>query len=1239
MKKYNLPIIFLFVTTFSFGQIDFKQVVPPNPNVASLFKSVITPINEYSGLPNVSIPLYTISEGNISLPISLSYATGGIQVSEESGIVGLGWALNAGGAITRSVNGVDDFNPSWGYLSNTQPVPDLGLFNPGVPLFTTADNLCRFPVNGTPTLFLTPTGAELDWDYQPDMYHFNFNGYSGSFVMRKDRSVVLLNKQGIDIQIKGSGTNNLFNIEFIVTVEDGTVYQFSERASTQFPNGNLPSYTSTWYLTKVTDTAGNFVELQYTDYGFMEPLPSFTQSWQIPTDLRNSSNPSRVYINTRGPRTEVEDIYLSEIRFGHSADLSNYDKVVLNYSANGIRKDVKTRYLESIIVTNRNDQVVKNHNFNYSYFGRDYGVTFDYNDISIGNGDFGQEIAALSPQYPHLNFRLRLDSVVEDNTKTHSFDYFEPGNIADTPNKTTFGQDYWGFFNNEPNYGSFIPEIRDEYGSPVNFDQFNKAKRFPNEKFAKYFSLKKITYPTKGSTEFDFELNTYDASNFPNVTEPPTVPMDERASVNPSKPDDQIVIRPNRNASLFLDYSVVIIGWNRGNDGTLPKPQLTNSNFANSFYVTLEDLDGNIIVKKRIPTDAGDNLWTAFNPDTRPCGVTGNGNNDCSRIIDCNPFGNTDYCTSNNCTPGGGQPAIIFTCSEEWKYNNPLRQLNLTEDEYVLKAHFDDLGGKIYGQAFIRARWDDVNVSEEQMYSMGGGLRVKSIIDRDNDANETITTKRNFNYHYNESVDGQVVEKSYGRIKTLPNYFTDHKTIYSLELRPAGNFSNYYANIGLPKITGKATSHNSFSKDAGSYVTYDQIEITYEGSGGDNGKTIKKFHNVEDLYLANNPIEYIDDYYKYPPVRLPINGLHYKTENYRRTNNDPANPIYDLVSETSNKYTVNGFDAAQFDFFDLWTNPDLLMSAVKEMPTSTPIFIGGSMLDCNTFKFQFHPYFSNLVQQTETTEVVYDTNSANPVTTAQQFAYENDTHLQRTKTTMTESDGSVVETKVYYPDDITSVNSLPEGGPLNNYPYIQLLQKDMQHQIATPVQTTTKRDGQLLSIQRTEFGVYGQYTHPITNLNADVVLPNITQTAKGTTPLEDRLVYEDYLMGNPIQMRKEDGTPISYIWGYNNTYPIAKIENASYDDIADALGISTSALKNYDHSNLPAINGLRSSHPEFIITTFTFDPLVGMTSTTDPRNYTMTYSYDELNRLKEVKDADGHLVTDYKYHYKGQNQQ
>jgi len=54
------------------------------------------------------------------------------------------------------------------------------------------------------------------------------------------------------------------------------------------------------------------------------------------------------------------------------------------------------------------------------------------------------------------------------------------------------------------------------------------------------------------------------------------------------------------------------------------------------------------------------------------------------------------------------------------------------------------------------------------------------------------------------------------------------------------------------------------------------------------------------------------------------------------------------------------------------------------------------------------------------------------------------------------------------------------------------------------------------------------------------------------------------------------------------------------------------------------------------ITSYTYDPLIGITSVTDPRGYTMYYGYDAFNRLKTVKDADGNMVSENKYHYKNQ---
>ncbi|QMU66143.1 MAG: hypothetical protein GKR88_21045 [Flavobacteriaceae bacterium] len=54
------------------------------------------------------------------------------------------------------------------------------------------------------------------------------------------------------------------------------------------------------------------------------------------------------------------------------------------------------------------------------------------------------------------------------------------------------------------------------------------------------------------------------------------------------------------------------------------------------------------------------------------------------------------------------------------------------------------------------------------------------------------------------------------------------------------------------------------------------------------------------------------------------------------------------------------------------------------------------------------------------------------------------------------------------------------------------------------------------------------------------------------------------------------------------------------------------------------------------ITTFTYDPLIGVTSITDPRGRTLYYHYDSFNRLQYVKDHDGNVLSEHSYNYKNQ---
>ena len=107
-----------------------------------------------------------------------------------------------------------------------------------------------------------------------------------------------------------------------------------------------------------------------------------------------------------------------------------------------------------------------------------------------------------------------------------------------------------------------------------------------------------------------------------------------------------------------------------------------------------------------------------------------------------------------------------------------------------------------------------------------------------------------------------------------------------------------------------------------------------------------------------------------------------------------------------------------------------------------------------------------------------------------------------------------------------------------------------------------------------------------------------------------------------------------YIWGYNFTQVVAKIENDTYSNVVSLLGCSIEALQVKTEGELRNIfNNLRDELPDAMITSYTYKPLVGMTSETDPAGKTTYYEYDEFGRLVTIKDQDGKVIKHIDYHY------
>ena len=137
-----------------------KDVVMPSPNASSLGKYGDIPVGYYSGIPNIGVPIYTATQGPLSVPIALNYHAGGLKVGETSSWVGLGWSLQAGGMISRTVQGKADEHA-------------FGYFAIGNDLDVTSANCITGSANNPILNSEIESGAK---DGEPDIFSFRESG-------------------------------------------------------------------------------------------------------------------------------------------------------------------------------------------------------------------------------------------------------------------------------------------------------------------------------------------------------------------------------------------------------------------------------------------------------------------------------------------------------------------------------------------------------------------------------------------------------------------------------------------------------------------------------------------------------------------------------------------------------------------------------------------------------------------------------------------------------------------------------------------------------------------------------------------------------------------------------------------------------------------------------------------------------------------------------------------------------
>lgn len=319
----------------------------------------------------------------------------------------------------------------------------------------------------------------------------------------------------------------------------------------------------------------------------------------------------------------------------------------------------------------------------------------------------------------------------------------------------------------------------------------------------------------------------------------------------------------------------------------------------------------------------------------------------------------------------------------------------------------------------------------------------------------------------------------------------------------------------------------------------------------------------------------------------------------------------------------------------------------------------------------FKAYVALMPQQINLRSTIEKTidDSGNEIAKETNYFYDNPFPNLLTRTIQTISDGKELVTHILYPNDYANT-----GG----YNFIGYMKRE--HIINKPIEIVKyKQDvgGGNLKIISGSVNTYKTQTDLLDktwNLETNSPIAEsdfkFSNRSQGEIPpnegsnisfskdlnyyqIDPNLSYS-YDKGNVVQEEKQNDIATSYIWGYNNSYPIIKAENIEYSDLEIAVNDVLSAislsldelLSNVDDMSNQSqrdlwddFNDALRNHAllnDVMINTYTYVPLVGMTSESDQNGISTYYEYDDFGRLIRVLNNDDDVLEENIYHFASQ---
>ncbi len=857
------------------------QYVPQTPTAASFTKFSEAPVDFFSGTVPVNIPLEQVSSKGLSTSVSLRYHGSGIKASEVASSAGLGWNLNAGGVITRSIRGgtdervygseiqisgyySDGVDPSWLGTDDPQTLNDLAI-------------------------------GKLDTE--SDVYHYNFDGYSGSFYFKNENGVVeVIQKQKTDIKIipvdiTGFQYNKL---RWKIIIPDGTIYYFGGVPGETDYKNDAVSYTNnynqpcnqigdpsprplpdSWYLVKIESfdgTAEIEFDYEFEAYSFrnMGTAPFLyldNSGSNLVTDVGNFSSLNPVLVtDALSPRIKSITTDNRFIRFSYTGDdiYSFPRKDVINereelnipyYFSVAHPKYLispdqvyKAGYLSGIQVqsTENSTDALYSYIVNQSYFTSDTDVLID----CVINAAFELNYAGIN--YHPDELRLKNNGIVLKDkegevVKEWKFEY-ESNTMQ---RRLTYGQDAYGYPNGKATNQTLVPEITlyDNVEDPPIIDLEGYADRSSSFEETKKPMLSKITFPTGGTRTFEYEPHDVHEAR------PQTSTNTIENFHNCSSPDS-----PCPSGEYTSDWVQMI-------DGT-----------STSYKV--------VITAKRA---ANDNI-------------------DEPAFVDLIVYTADGYVCESGCQNG-----LPLELNEENEYCDK-RTIQLFELPQTSNGDYQfSLVPQTVRGLFLEIQIIQTSVEEVTQNYTIPGTRIKSVVD---DPKIGPSIVRSFEY-----LDQESQTESSGFLVGKNNYFEKYPDGAGLVILSAGCVAN---------LRYKLNTGNSFSRASvqGHYIGYERV---VERIGTNQGYN-EFIYNIDE----NHELNYVEDWIALREVFMdPIAGLLKEKNIYSQSEELIGQEIYDyeLVEinnsneyfyeylPTCTNYSGGGVDWQFFFGYREFTNP------------------------------------------------------------------------------------------------------------------------------------------------------------------------------------------------------------------------------------------------------------------------------------------------------------------------------